>query len=450
MISQELNEKLSRVGPGTPGGELMRRYWHPIAAASELEENPVKKVRILGEDLVLYRDRSGTLGLIDEPCPHRRVSLEYGIPEEHGLRCPYHGWVFDSEGRCLEQPAEPWDSTFKDRITTKAYKAEELGGLIFVYLGPEPAPLVPRYDLLVWDNCIRQIGLSVIPCNWLQCMENSMDPVHVEWLHSYYLDYTVSRKGGELNAATSRARHKKIGFDRFEHGLIKRRVLEGNTEEDDPWKVGHPVVFPCILRAGSNGSYSYQIRVPIDDDTTYHVNYVAYRPGIPLPTQGSIPTYEIPLHDEQGKWLTDVVLVQDFFAWASQGSIARRDLEHLGQSDVGVIMFRQLLEEQIRRVEQGMDPIEVYRDPSTNVCIDLPGERDNQVDARIVRRQSQMLTGNALLQGEQRYRPDLDKVRALFLEAEERAERGETLLPPIEPPVIPIGAYEHREALILP
>ena len=450
MLSQEQNDRLTRVGAGTPGGELLRRYWHPIAAASELDENPVKKVRLLGEDLVLYRDRSGNLGLIDEPCPHRRVSMEYGIPEEEGLRCPYHGWRFNHEGKCLEQPAEPWNSTFKDRITTNAYPVQELGGLMFAYLGPQPAPLLPRYDLYVWDNVIRQIGLTILPCNWLQCVENSMDPVHVEWLHSYYLDYAAQRRGGKLNAATSRARHKKIGFDRFEHGLIKRRVLEGNTEEDDPWKVGHPVVFPYMLRAGANGFYTYQIRVPMDDTHTYHVNYVVYRPGIPLPPQQSIPTYEIPLYDEQGKFITDVVLVQDFFAWASQGPIARRDLEHLAQSDAGVIMFRQLLEEQIQRVERDEDPMCVYRNPEHNQCIDLPGERDSQVDARLVRRQSEMLTGDNLLQGEQRYRPDIEQVRALFLEAEVRAAAGEPLLPPVQPPLVPIGANHHRQVLIRP
>ena len=138
MLSKEMNEMLTRVGAGTPVGELMRRYWHPIAATVELDENPVKKVRLLGEDLVLYRDRSGNLGLIDEPCPHRRVSLEYGIPEEEGLRCPYHGWLFNHEGKCTEQPAEPWNSTFKDRVTTKAYKAQEPERSRFCLCWPRP------------------------------------------------------------------------------------------------------------------------------------------------------------------------------------------------------------------------------------------------------------------------------------------------------------------------
>ncbi|MEK7217266.1 MAG: Rieske 2Fe-2S domain-containing protein, partial [Chloroflexota bacterium] len=274
MLTKEVNELLTQVGPGTPGGRLLRYYWYPIAPAAELEENPVKKVRLLGEDLVLYRDRSGNLCLIDEPCPHRRVSMEYGIPEQEGLRCPYHGWLFNHEGRCTEQPAEPWNSTFKDRVTTKAYKVEALGGLIFAYLGPDPAPLLPRYDLLVWDNVMRHIGVTMIPCNWVQCMENSMDPVHVEWLHGYYLDYVWARKGLPM-APRSAGRHQKIGFDRFEHGIVKRRVVEGHTEEHDAWRVGHPVVFPNILRSGTG----FQYRVPVDDTHTHHIIYQVYVTG---------------------------------------------------------------------------------------------------------------------------------------------------------------------------
>lgn len=214
MLTKEMNEKLTRVGPGTPTGELMRRYWHPVAVVVELQENPVKKVRLLCEDLVLFRDRSGNLGLIDEPCPHRRVSMEYGIPEETGLRCPYHGWLFNQEGQCIEQPAEPWNSTFKDRVSTKAYPVQELGGLIFAYLGPLPAPVLPRYDLLVWNDVLRHVGSTMLNCNFMQCMENSLDPVHVEWLHGYYMDYVWSSRDPNYTPRYQ-ARHKKIGFDRL-------------------------------------------------------------------------------------------------------------------------------------------------------------------------------------------------------------------------------------------
>jgi 5,5'-dehydrodivanillate O-demethylase len=172
MLTQEENELLTRVGPGTPCGELMRWYWHPIAATVHLDENPVRKVRLLCEDLTLYRDRSGTLGLIGQRCPHRSVDLVFGIPEQTGLRCPYHGWLFDESGRCLEQPLEPADSSYKDRVSIKSYRVQELGGLIWAYLGKEPAPLLPRWDLLVEEHCFRQILGTVLPCNWLQVAEN--------------------------------------------------------------------------------------------------------------------------------------------------------------------------------------------------------------------------------------------------------------------------------------
>ncbi|MGH8059765.1 MAG: Rieske 2Fe-2S domain-containing protein, partial [Candidatus Entotheonellia bacterium] len=161
MLNVKENERLTRVGPGTPMGELMRRYWQPIAAAVELDDDPVKPVRLLGESLVLYRDRKGRLGLIGDTCPHRRMSLLYGVPEEEGLRCAYHGWMFNKTGQCIEMPAEAPDSTFPRKVKTTAYPVEELCGLIFAYLGPEPAPLLPRWDMYVWDNVLRDIGSTV-------------------------------------------------------------------------------------------------------------------------------------------------------------------------------------------------------------------------------------------------------------------------------------------------
>ena len=172
MLSREENERLTQVGPGTPMGELLRRYWHPIAGLSELQERPTKLVKILGESLVLYRDRKGKIGLIGDTCAHRRVALIYGIPEEDGLRCPYHGWKYDREGRCTEMPAEPPGSVFTEKVRIAAYPVEELGGLIFAYLGPKPVALLPRWDLLVVDGALREAGCTVIPCNWMQCAEN--------------------------------------------------------------------------------------------------------------------------------------------------------------------------------------------------------------------------------------------------------------------------------------
>src|SRR5579884_2656950 len=183
MLTEAQNQQLTQVGAGMPAGELLRRYWWPIAGTAELDEEPVKPVRLLGEDLVLYRDRGGTMGLLGAACPHRKVSLAYGIPEAEGLRCCYHGWLFDECGRCLEQPAEPPESSFKDKVQHVAYPVQQLGGLVWAYLGPQPAPLVPRYDVFAWQDAWRDAGVATIPCNWLQCMENAVDLMHVDYLH---------------------------------------------------------------------------------------------------------------------------------------------------------------------------------------------------------------------------------------------------------------------------
>ncbi|PYM11192.1 MAG: Rieske (2Fe-2S) protein [Candidatus Rokuibacteriota bacterium] len=333
-------------------------------------------MKLLGESLVVFRDGQGRLGLIDERCPHRRVSLRYGIPEVEGLRCCYHGWMFDTTGRCIEMPAEPEDSTFKDRVRTKAYPVEELGGLVFAYLGPPPVPLLPRWDLLVMENVWRDIGVTTIPCNWMQCMENSLDPVHTEWLHGRYYEYVMSRRGmknesGERMVRRVIGHHLKIGFDVFPHGIIKRRVRAGGSENDASWRFGHPILFPNILRVG----WTLQFRVPMDDTHTWHLMYqVLPPPPEAKPTQDRIPVYEIPLTDQLGQHITDFVLGQDMMAWVTQGPIADRDLEKLGDSDQGVILFRRLLREQLAIAEAGGDPMNVFRDPATNTFIEIPVE----------------------------------------------------------------------------
>jgi len=195
MLNREQNEYLTRVGPGTPGGALMRRYWHPIHTTAELREKPVTKVRILCEDLTLFRDRSGKLGLVQERCPHRQTSLSAGIPEPEGIRCCYHGWLFDAEGKCLEQPLEPQDSQYKDKIRIKAYPVQEMGGLVWAYLGPEPVPLLPRWDLFVRQRGFRQIIGHRLPCNWLQVMENRSDLGHAVYLHGRLFQHALERQG---------------------------------------------------------------------------------------------------------------------------------------------------------------------------------------------------------------------------------------------------------------
>jgi 5,5'-dehydrodivanillate O-demethylase len=376
MLSVKDNEALTQVGEGTPTGELMRRYWHPIAAAGELDERPTKQVRLLGEDLVLYRDRSGTLGLLDRLCAHRRVDLSYGIPEENGLRCMYHGWMYDETGQCIEQPFEETvhpDGRFKEKVKLNGYPVEELGGLVFAYLGPQPAPLLPRWEQLTWDNAVREICITELPCNWLQCQENSLDPLHNEWLHAYMTNVV---RNGVHALPEKRGTHLKIGFDVFEYGIIKRRVEEGATEEDDDWKEGHPILFPNILLVGDEMKSTLQFRVPVDDEHTYHVSYYAWKaaPGATAPTQERVPYRYVPLKDDQGRYIVDILFNQDYMAWVTQGDIARRDLEKLGESDKGIIMFRKMVKEQAAIVADGGDPMCTFRDPERNQAIELPIE----------------------------------------------------------------------------
>ncbi len=392
MLTVKENDRLTRVGPNTPMGELMRRYWQPIAAAVELDDNPVKPVKLLGESLILYRDRKGTLGLIGDTCPHRRISLAYGIPEEGGLRCAYHGWMFSETGQCVEMPAEAPDSTFPSRVKITGYPVQEISGLIFAYLGPEPTPLLPRWDLFVWDNVLRDIGSTVVPCNWLQIMENSLDPTHVEWLHGRFSNYVLERLGrddlkreffrvgegtsGVEGQITNNFDHEKIGFDEFQHGIIKRRVVAGRTEEHPDWRIGHPILFPNILRVGSN----FQYRVPMDDTHTLHIWFTAYPqpPGETVEKQDKVPFYHVPLPvDEQGvaEWqLMDNNSGQDITAWVTQGPIADRSQEKLGESDKGIIIYRRMLRQQLAIIEDEGEPMNVFRNPESNVCIDLPWE----------------------------------------------------------------------------
>jgi 5,5'-dehydrodivanillate O-demethylase oxygenase subunit len=385
MLSQEENALLTQVGPGTPMGQLMRWYWQPIASAADLLESPfrTKEVKVLGEELVLYRDRSGRLGLVDRRCAHRRAGLAYGVVEDDGIRCQYHGWKYDRTGRCVEQPFEDTlhpEARFRDKCSIRAYPVEELAGLVFAYLGPDPVPLLPRWAPLVWENAIRDICITELPCNWLQCQENSLDPVHLEWLHMYAGPYFRSIIAGEEPQPREwTPRHQKIGFDAFEHGIVKRRVTLGHTEEDADWKIGHPIMFPNVLLVGNPLQCTLQFRVPVDDTHTLHVSLYTWRaaPGEPAPSQDVVPSRMVPLRDGQDRFLLERVFNQDYMCWVTQGEIAERHLEKLGESDRGIIMFRKTLLDQLALVRDGREPsLNVFRDRAANVCVELPLERE--------------------------------------------------------------------------
>lgn len=382
MVTPEQQETLTRIGPGTPMGELLRRYWMPVACTAEVLPGGAAPVRVLGEDLALFRTTTGALGLVDARCPHRGTSLAYGFADDVAVRCPYHGWRFDAAGHCVEITSFADDGRLQERASTRAYPTREMGGLVFAYLGPDPAPVLPRYDLFAWTGVLRDIGRAVIPCNWLQIMENSVDPVHLEWLHGHHLS-AVRAAQGEPAAERYQRRHAEIAFDVFRHGIIKRRVLVGGSRDDDDWNVGHALVFPLMVRVGADRQHRFQIRVPIDDTHTLHLWYSCYLPppGAPPIEQDSVPVYEVPFRDEHG-FLVDFVDGGDIMTWVTQGAIADRTRELLSDTDRGVVLLRRMLLQQAERVSAGQDPLGVLRPPAGSEIIELPQEREKYGDGK--------------------------------------------------------------------
>jgi 5,5'-dehydrodivanillate O-demethylase len=386
MLTQEQNDLLTRVGPGTAMGDLMRRYWHPVAARAQLAERKVMPIRIFGEDLTLFLDEQGRVGLVGDRCAHRLVKLECGFTTEKGIKCPYHGWTFDTKGQCVDQPGEP-SARFKENVRIKSYPVEELSGLIFAYLGPLPAPLLPRWDRLVKDNSFRVIGFIKIPCNWLQCMENTPDPVHGTFLHGHFFQNWLEKNGVDdphLHAlakgfATPVIKHEySIG----ELGIDRRWLLEGQDPTKGSWVNAGPLVFPDIHSTSGNGHHHFGWRMPVDDENTLAVFVRIFEPGyeIDVPEQDPVPYYEVDMIDDNGQHTgMSTVTGQDVMAWVAQGRIMDRTKEVLGSSDRGIVLYRQLLMKQIELVQNGQDPINTFRDPIQNQCIALPdpGDRGN-------------------------------------------------------------------------
>ncbi len=359
-LTPEENVLLTQVGPGTPGGELLRRYWYPVAVAQELSaEQPTKFVRLLGEDLVLFRDQAGRVGLLADHCAHRGASLCYGRVEERGISCAYHGWLYDTGGNILETPPERNDAILK-HVRQPAYPVQRFIGMYWAYLGPLPAPAIPHYDVWVrQDGHRRLIVLPRLDCNWLQVMENSVDSAHAPILHQEHIGR------GRLPANTTRGwTDDALGFDFYTNaiGIVKRRTYVDGTVEE------HPLIFPNILRQGRRT----QIRIPVDDTHMDHI-FVAFEPtpdGSLVEEDEYLPVqYEPPYKDPpqalhpftRFRW--DSVNAQDHMAWETQGPVADRTREHLGASDRGIVLLRRLLREQIERVQRGEDPWGVVREP---------------------------------------------------------------------------------------
>lgn len=368
MLTEEKNRLITQTGPGTPGGEMLRRHWHPIGAVDELDRSAVKAVRLLGENLVLYKDLSGNYGLVDRQCPHRRADLSYGMVEDNGIRCNYHGWCFDNSGQCVEQPyeqvADP-DAKLMKRTRIKAYQVQAKAGLLWAYMGPAPAPLLPDWEPFGFKNGFVQIVFSDVPCNWLQAQENSIDPVHFEWMHSNW----SKRQRGEVGSYAPT--HLRLDFEEFEHGFTYKRIKADTNENHPLWTVGRVCLWPNCFFLGDH----FEWRVPVDDENTLSVTWSFLRvPRESEPyVQDVIPSWVSPITDPKtGRWITSHVINQDIIAWAGQGRITDRTKENLGASDRGIAMVRRQLFNDIDAVAAGRDPKGVFRDPAANVCVQLP------------------------------------------------------------------------------
>jgi len=370
MLSAEKNRLLTEVGPGTPMGEVLRRHWHPVGAVDALERQPVQPLRLFGEDLVLFRDRSGSYGLVERQCPHRRADLAHGFVEDEGIRCHYHGWQFAADGRCLAQPFEDIADPrcrLRDKVRLRSYPVRAQAGLLWAYLGPLPVPELPDWEAFHWDNGFVQIVFSQVPCNWLQAQENSIDPVHFEWMHANWGRRLAGREGADA------PRHLKLAFEAFEHGLVYKRVSEDTDEAHPLWTIGRVCLWPNGFFLGDH----FEWRVPIDDTNMLSVTWSFIRvPNESEPfRQASIPSWTAPIRDARtGQWITSHVINQDIVAWVGQGPVADRTRETLGASDRGIAMLRRQLFDDIDAVAAGRDPKGVQRDPQANVRVVLPSD----------------------------------------------------------------------------
>ncbi|HXR85954.1 MAG TPA: Rieske 2Fe-2S domain-containing protein [Stellaceae bacterium] len=356
-------------------GRYLRCFWYPVASVAELKREPVKAVTLLGEKLALFLTEEGTYGLVGQRCPHRGTSLACGMAEAGGIRCAYHGWKFSVDGRCLDQPAEHHASTMKNEIRIDAYPVQEMGGLLWAYLGRAPAPLLPRFEFMVRDDYDKDVGISRMPCNWLQIAENTMDPLHIEYLHMRYTNYVNKRKG--LPPVQIRT-HKEIAFDIFEYGINKRRLWEGDSPDSQEWTIGHPQIFPghAMVAYGGTDWVQYQLRIPVDDTNTILYWYNSRRRDAGKAPQAGVSLWENPWSTPGGDFIPEQLNAQDMMVMITQGDVTDHALEHLGRSDRGVVLYRETLLQQMERVAKGEDPLGVVRDPAkTTPWIDLPIER---------------------------------------------------------------------------
>ena len=344
------DEELTRVGPGTPCGEYLRRFWQPVILSSELGELP-RRLRILGEDLVAFRDKSGAIGLLELHCPHRGTSLEFGLIGDKGIRCCYHGWLFDADGTILETPGEPADSTLKDRLFHGAYPVREYSGLVFAYMGPPDKqpdfPILDTYELSGYRQIAR--APTLWECNWLQVKENSMDPAHLAFLH------TLPGSEGFTDD------FKELAEWDWMETPVGMVYIDTRRQADRVWvRVADfilpnihqfpPNADPMALRNSINRPQATTWAVPLDDTHTMQIGYQRAPEGREVRRGSGFGQDGKRSYEERQR------VPGDYDAQISiHGGVSRHGLEHLAATDRGIIMMRNMIRQGIRAVRNGED-----------------------------------------------------------------------------------------------
>ena len=359
------DDVLTHVGPGTPCGEYLRRFWNPVVFLDELNDLPVR-LRVMGEDLVVFKDRQGQAGALQLHCCHRGTSLEFGVVSERGLRCCYHGWLFDVDGRVLETPGEPANSTLKDRLYQGAYPTEVYHGIVFVYMGPpEAKPPFPVFDTYVMPGYRARVSVRhEVPANWLQIKENCMDPAHLDFLH------TIDGSQGFTRDLRNRADWE---YMETPVGMV---FVASRRAGDAIWVRMTDFIAPNIHQWSSTGDdvqrrrpvsrpYMTQWSVPVDDTHTMNFRVRHVKDDYPIEVDAE-QVLEFG-QDDARPYEERQRVPGDFDAQVGQRSIAIHALEHLATTDRGVIMARRMVREGIEDVLQGRDPKGVVRDATTPI-----------------------------------------------------------------------------------
>jgi phenylpropionate dioxygenase-like ring-hydroxylating dioxygenase large terminal subunit len=379
MLSVEDNELLTRVGRGTPMGNLLRRYWIPFLLSADVEaDGRPERVKLLGEDLLAFRDSAGALGLVQENCPHRRASLYFGRNEDCGIRCIYHGWKFDVTGTCVDQPSEPDASNFRDKIHITAYPCVERCGFAWTYMGPLPAPELPRFEWMELPESHHAASMRVQNTNWVQALEGEFDQSHVSYLHSR-LEIAGGQSRSLVDSIRSADRHPVFDVINMPYGtcIAAGRVAPGDNRY---WRVTQHLMpfFAQTGPYGPNPHRPWRAWIPMDD-TTVVVLGLRYHPLRPLTDgerEGALarssveniaPEFRAPRSSKPyGRYRPLASIDNDFMQdrdaqrtqtysgipefWAqdasmqvSMGPICDRSEEHLGTSDMAIIAIRKRL-----------------------------------------------------------------------------------------------------------